>query len=464
MRVTRVVVVGGGASGVLLAVHLLHGETGTLEVVLVERRAELGAGVAYATNHPDHLLNVRAANMSAFPDDPGHFARWLADRPTPDAACGADGFAPRRLYRDYLADLIDPLLRSGRLRRVEAEALRIETVPDGVAITCSDASVVGGDAAVVATGNEGPSLPPEPWRHEGWGDPGPCRIPSQAAVVVIGTGLTMVDRVLWLLHDGHRGPITAVSRHGLLPQAHGPGTPLPVATEDVPFGARLTRFMAWIRARAAAAEHEGRGWRNAFDGLRPHTQALWAHLPDIERRRFLRHARPLWDLHRHRIAPQASRRLAEAQARGQFRVLAGRVEGFDPHPDGSVDVKVQLRGGTGKETLAAAAVFECRGRAADVTRSENPLLRDLLGRGTAHPDALGLGLAVSEHCALIDDRGRASERIYAMGPVTSGTFWEIVAIPDIRKQAQSLATTLRQHAGLMATAAQGDTIPPPTSC
>ena len=106
--------------------------------------------------------------------------------------------------------------------------------------------------------------------------------------------------------------------------------------------------MAWIRARAAAAEHEGRGWRNAFDGLRPHTQALWAHLPDIERRRFLRHARPLWDLHRHRIAPQASRRLAEAQARGQFRVLAGRVEGFDPHPDGSVDVKVQLRGRHGQ--------------------------------------------------------------------------------------------------------------------
>ncbi len=460
---TRIVVVGGGASGVLLAVHLLRGETGPLEVVLVERRAELGAGIAYATNHPDHLLNVRAANMSAFPDDPGHFVRWLADRPTADAACGADGFAPRRLYRDYLADLIDPLLRSGRLRRVEAEATGVKTVPDGVEIACSDGSVVGGDAVVVATGNEGPSLPPEPWRHEGWGDPGPCRVPNDAAVVVVGTGLTMVDRVLWLLHDGHRGPITAISRHGLLPQAHGPGTPLPLSAEDVPFGAKLTQFMAWIRARAAAAEQEGLGWRNAFDGLRPHTQALWAYLPESERRQFLRHAKPLWDLHRHRIAPQASLRLAEARARGQFRVLAGRVQTFTPRPDGSVAVDVTLRGGTGTETLAAAAVFECRGRAADVTRSENPLLRDLLVRGTARPDTLGLGLAVSVDCALLDDRGRASERIYAMGPVTSGTFWEIVAIPDIRKQAQSLATTLRDHAALLTTAAQSDTPSPPAS-
>ena len=303
--------------------------------------------------------------------------------------------------------------------------------------------MVRGDIAVVATGNEGPSLPPEPWRHEGWGDPGPCRIPSRAAVVVVGTGLTMVDRVLWLLHGGHRGPITAVSRHGLLPQAHGPGAPVPLSAQDVPFGAKLAQIMAWIRARAAAAEQDGQGWRNAFDGLRPHTQALWAHLPEPERRRFLRHARPVWDVHRHRIAPQASRWLAEAQARGQFRVVAGRVEAFEPRPDGRVAVNVALRGGAGRETLAAAAFFECRGRAADVTRSENPLLLDLLDRGTARPDALGLGLAVSDDCALLDHQGRASERIYAMGPVTSGTFWEIVAIPDIRKQAQGLSETLR---------------------
>ena len=315
---TCIVVIGGGASGVLLAVHLLRGETESLDVVLIERRAELGAGIAYATNHPDHLLNVRAANMSAFPDDPGHFARWLADRSTPDATCGGDGFAPRRLYRDYLADLIEPLLRSGRLRCVQAEALGLEVVPEGVEIACSDTMVVHGDIAVVATGNEGPSLPPEPWRHEGWGDPGPCRIPSQASVVVVGTGLTMVDRVLWLLHGAHRGPITAVSRHGLLPQAHGPGAPLPLSAQDVPFGATLTQFMAWIRARSAAAEQAGQGWRNAFDGLRPHTQALWAHLSEAERRRFLRHSKPFWDVHRHRIAPQASQWLAEARARGQF--------------------------------------------------------------------------------------------------------------------------------------------------
>ena len=78
----RIIVVGGGASGVLLAVHLLRHRPEGLIVTLVERRPELGAGIAYATRHPDHLLNVRASNMSAFPDDPGHFSRWLAARAT----------------------------------------------------------------------------------------------------------------------------------------------------------------------------------------------------------------------------------------------------------------------------------------------------------------------------------------------------------------------------------------------
>ena len=92
--------------------------------------------------------------------------------------------------------------------------------------------------------------------------------------------------------------------------------------------------------------------------------------------------------------------------------------------------------------LDAAAVYECRGRAADVSHSENPLLLDLLRTGAVQPDVLGLGLSVTADCALLDAEGHASERLYAIGPITSGTFWEIVAIPDIRQQASRLATKL----------------------
>ncbi len=441
----RIIVVGGGASGVLLAVHLLRHRPEGLIVTLVERRPELGAGIAYATRHPDHLLNVRASNMSAFPDDPGHFSRWLAARATD---CGPDGFAPRRLYGDYLADLTDPLFLEGQLRRVRGEAVALREDAARLEVLCRDGgsgpeTSIRGDAAVVATGNEGPSLPPEPWRHAGWGgEQERPPIPHDAPVVVIGTGLTMVDRVLWLLHDGHTGPITAVSRHGLVPQAHRLAPPTALfETEDVPSGEPIVPLTRWLRGKADAAERAGAGWRTAVDGLRPHTQALWGRLPDAERRRFLRHARPFWDVHRHRIAPHAAVQLGEAERQGQLRVLAGRVTGFTPHP-GGVAVSVSPRGTGREEVLDAAAVFECRGRSADVSLSENPFLQSLLNGGQARPDALGLGLDVTDSCALIDDEGRASDRIYATGPITAGTFWEIVAIPDIRAQAARLAGAL----------------------
>ncbi|MGI3898921.1 MAG: FAD/NAD(P)-binding protein [Janthinobacterium lividum] len=446
----KIIIVGGGASGVLLATHLIRHRPEGLIVVLIEKRPDLGAGVAYATRHPDHLLNVRSANMSAFPDDPGHFTRWLLARASD---CGPDGFAPRRLYWDYLTDLTDPLFLCGQLRRVRGEAVALREDASGVEVLCRNdedgpQAPVRGDVVVVATGNEGPSLPPEPWRHAGWGGErdGPP-IAADAPVVVVGTGLTMVDRVLWLLHDRHTGPITAVSRHGLMPQVHRPGPPASsFAGREVPFGRPVAPLTRWLRREAEAAERAGAGWRTAVDGLRPHTQALWGGLPHAERRRFLRHVRPFWDVHRHRIAPEAAEQLGAAMRSGQLRILAGRVAGFAPHP-GGVTVTVTRRG-TGREVvLDAAAVFECRGRAGDVTLSENPFLLSLLRDGQAKPDALGLGLEVTEGCALIDAEGRVSDRLYATGPITAGTFWEIVAVPDIRAQAASLASALTPALG-----------------
>ncbi len=442
---SRIAILGGGASGVLLALHLLRGGRDEPEVVIVERGAELGAGAAYATRHPDHLLNVRAANMSAIAGDPDHFLAWLGARD--ELSQGPESFAPRRLYAAYLADLVAPLLAAHRLRQVRAEAVGLGVDRDGVTVECSDGAGLGlpplrADHAVVATGNEGPSLPPEPWRHTGWGDAGPCRVAPDAPVVVVGTGLTMVDRVVWLIHDGHHGAITAVSRHGLIPLPHRVGLrPASLAAEEVPFGAPLPALAAWLRDRAQAAERDGGDWRSAVDALRPHTQALWRSLPQSERRRFLRHLWPFWNVHRHRIAPPAAEKLDEAGRRGQLRVLAGRVTGFAPG-SGGVTVSVEHRRGGATEQLDAAAVFECRGRSQDLRRTDNPLLRALLDSGLGRPDPLGLGLDVGEDCALIDTSGRASDQLFALGPATAGTFWEITAVPDIRAQAARLADAM----------------------
>lgn len=230
-------IVGGGASGVLLAAHLLRDPDAPIEVTIVEQREDLGAGVAYSTKHPQHLLNVRASNMSAFADDEGHFVRWLqaqarkggasrgflrrlqaaAPEPEPDDPLY---FAPRHLYRGYLASLLAPHFERGRLQRVRAEAVGLTQDETGVRVRFRDGTSITADVAVIATGNEGPSLPSAPGRHDGWSSSPLPDIAPNAPVLMVGTGLTMVDWVVSLLEDGHRGHITAISRRGLAPHAH----------------------------------------------------------------------------------------------------------------------------------------------------------------------------------------------------------------------------------------------------
>lgn len=444
---TRVIIVGGGASGVLLALHLLRGGQFRMLVKLVEQRAELGAGVAYSTTDPDHLLNVRASNMSAFPDDPEHFFRWLRTREPWDGRGVPDAlsFAPRRLYRDYLASLLEPHFIEGRLRLVRGEAVAMSEGESGVVVHLSDGSMRTADKVVLATGNEGPRLPPAPWRHDGWRSSPVPDLPPDAPVVIVGTGLTMVDWVISLLHRGHRGPITALSQHGLLPHEHRSVVPARLDPADIPFGTPLSRMTMWLRRQIRSVTSAEGDWRSVIDALRPHTQRLWQELSLDDRRRFLRHARVWWDQHRHRIAPEAAEGLKAARASGQLRVVAARLVGFEDRSRG-VEVIVEHRGTRRRESLHAEAVFECRGRASDVTRTENPMLASLLASGWARPDPLRVGLDVTLDCALVARSGAVSEDVYAVGPVTSGVFWEITAVPDIRVQAARLARKLNEAA------------------
>jgi uncharacterized NAD(P)/FAD-binding protein YdhS len=95
-----IAIVGGGASGALMTAHLLKCAGDTIHLTLIEPRAKIGRGLAYATENDSHRLNVRASNMSAFPDDPDHFWRWLRA----NGHRGEDRFCsvPRLVYGRYL--------------------------------------------------------------------------------------------------------------------------------------------------------------------------------------------------------------------------------------------------------------------------------------------------------------------------------------------------------------------------
>ncbi len=432
MTAGRVAVIGGGASGALMALHLL--KAGAAPVTLIERARAPGRGVAYSTDRPEHLLNVPARRMSAFADDPDHFTRWFEAR----GGGSAEDFAPRALYGDYLAGLLAAAGAGGGVEAVRGEAVAIE--PGRVRLAGGGA--VEADRIVLAPGNFRPATPRgiEPaalgaaWVDDPWAGGLADGLADKDVVLLLGTGLTAVDAALTLGATGFRGRIVALSRRGLAPRAHGLREPMVAPRDDLP--ADCVAMLRRVRARSGEV-----GWRSAVHELRAVTQDVWAGASLAERRRFLRHLRPWWDVHRHKVAPAVGARIEAMQAEARLAVAAGRLLSAEP-ADGGAIVRFRARGSDAVETLRPARIVNCTGPETDIARAGEPLLAALLAGGRIRPDPLGIGIDVDPDCRAIGADGAAGESLSVIGPLTRGAFWESVAVPDIRVQAERVAARL----------------------
>jgi uncharacterized NAD(P)/FAD-binding protein YdhS len=419
----KVAIVGGGASGALAALHLVRAGVGPVR--LIERASAPGRGVAYSTDRPEHLLNVPARRMSAFADDPDHFVHWF------EALGGdAESFAPRMVYGDYLAGL---LAEEPGVELVRGEAVDA----DEGGVTLADGRRIEADTVVLAPGNLAPATPidtaglGERWVADPWAGDFTSGLGDGDEVLLIGTGLTAIDAVLTLEALGFRGRILALSRRGLAPRAHGEREPMIAPQEDLP--ATCAGLLRRVRRRSREI-----GWRSAVHELRTVTQAIWRSASDTERRRFLRHLRPWWDVHRHKIAPRVDERIAAVEAEGRLEFAAGRITAID----GGI-VRWRPRGTDEVREFRAARVLNCTGPECNLARAGEPLLDALLAKGAIRADRLRIGLDVDSECRVIGADGEASDRLYAIGPVTRSAFWESVAVPDIRVQAALLAERIR---------------------
>jgi uncharacterized NAD(P)/FAD-binding protein YdhS len=434
----HIVIVGGGASGVLLACHLLRNISENIRVTLIEKNPAIGRGIAYGTADPAHLLNVRAANMSAFADNPDHFWQWLQANGLAAADSDKFCFVSRQIYGRYIESLLQGL--SGRqnrqLRILKGECVAIAPAPSGTTARLRDGSSISAQIVVLATGNEtcqthlSNNLYANPWEA-------PARMSQDGHVLILGTGLTMIDYVQSLLHGGHKGAITAISRRGLLPKLHHPVVPFPVDRIDIPFGCEIAELISWFRKLTQVAEQQGGDWRSVVDGIRPFTQELWQSLTIPARRRFLRHARTWWDVHRHRMAPEVGELIASAMSSGQLKITAGKIQSVERNEYGAL-VTFRPRGCSTIETIKVDRVVECTGINSIPHSTTNPVLRSLFDNGLARIDAMGIGLDTTNNCALINASGEPSPEIFAIGPLTRAAFWEIVAVPDIRTQCHKL--------------------------
>ena len=436
-----VAIIGGGFSGTMAAAQLARRGIRSL---LIDGSGRMGRGIAYSTAEPAHVLNVRAEVMSAWPEDLGDFARLV------EAEGGsAKDFSERRRFGRYLDDILREATENGLVTPVESMAVSANLGKNGWSVVLDDSRILHSRALVLAIGNQEPApmdvaagISPHRFINNPWGADARAAderlAHSERPVLLLGTGLTAVDHILALDANGHRGRIVALSRRGQLPRGHLPYEPVPVEREEIPFGNVLSLWR-WLRRRAAHGS-----WRAAVDAMRPHSSAIWQAFSEQEQKRFMRHARPWWNVHRHRIATEVAERIRELVAVGRLEVQAGRVRSMRETP-GGVEVTVARRG-AGKggaeklETRIFDTVVNCTGPLGAMGRTRNPVLRQMIDAGLIAVDDLGIGLKV-------DERDRAGTAVWALGPLTKGKYWEIIAVPDIRGQAAEVAADIAAELG-----------------
>jgi len=444
----RIAIVGGGFSGSMLAVHLLQAAQGRVCVTLIERSPIPGRGVAYGTQFDGHLLNVRARDMSAYPDAPDHFVKW-AQRNYSSSVKPCD-FLPRLIYGQYIASQVREAARSHAdlLQCIQDEAVSLLPAGATTQIGLSSGQTVVADKVVLALGNFPPrdlALPgrtPEdsrfvanPWSMNSLLDP--SRLNS---ILLVGSGLTSVDVAIELRARGFEGTIHMLSRRGLLPQSHKIVVPFPIAwNERCPATAR--QLLRFIRKQIKTAEEQGSDWRAVIDSLRPFSQTIWRSLPVPEQRRFLRHLRTYWDVHRHRVAGRIADHIARQLRSGQMRAYAGRITECRQDNSG-VHVAYRDRESGLINQLCVDYVINCTGPESDFRKVGSRLLSDLFEKRLARPDELALGLDAAEDGAVLDGRGIASNSLYAVGPLRKGHLWETTAVPELRVQVSDMAKLL----------------------
>ncbi|VVP65324.1 FAD/NAD(P)-binding protein [Pseudomonas fluorescens] len=456
-----ILIIGGGLSGTMLAVQLLR-RPGQRRILVIEPRTELGRGEAYSAVELGHTLNGNAARMSVDPDNPDDLTQWLAEHIAtggwPESAEQqvpvSELFPPRGLFGVYVQQRLaeareDGAQRGSTVEHIRAEAVDLQIDTDSVQLTLDNGQQLHGAYAVLATGMFPAARTPQTQSSglnaaalDPWNVAAMRQLDAQSSVLIIGSGLTMVDAVVSLEQAGHRGPIEVFSRHGLLPHVRRqpPGW-VDFLAED--HGIRSPRqLLRELRRHCRDAIAQGIDWQAPLDTVRAHIGRLWSQATDVQRRQFVRHVRPWWESHHHRSPPLSAQLVERLHSEGRLRIHAASFKGLEPCAKGGVSIRIRPRGEAQTCVVHGAALINSSGIEYDWRRVARPLPQQLLARGLVQPGPLALGIAAATDGAVVGEHGQAANRLFAMGPPLRGMWWESTAVTDVALQAKALAARL----------------------
>lgn len=485
-----VAVIGGGFSGLMTLVHLVR-HAPRARVVLLERRPARTPGVAYGACDPVHLLNVPAGRMGCTTENPGEFLAWLEAHAPGQFTAGS--FAPRRLYGRYLMEQVHRRLQEAwdRVTLVRDAVVHLDRTVDGFELLTASGRICAAGCVVLA-----PGIPPAraPWAEtltaqvprqllvaDPWEAHALQGVAADAPVAVVGSGLTAIDVVLGLRARGHHGLVTMISRNGRLPLPHGTSGDAPHEFTAAQLAGGPVRVLDAVRRAVRERAARGQGWQPVLDALRPYTTEIWRTWSTRQRASFLRHARPMWEIHRHRAPRPVLDDLVQQMGAGTLHLVQGVLTRITA--DGGTDrVRVEYAPGprTGASSSVAVSVsrvYNCIGPATSIRHTADPLLRSLMSAGLATPDPAGLGLLTEPDGRLHapDPRGRGAlweptmgaggvpgdaagnisevgPLLFLVGALRRADAWESTAVPELRVQCEQVAQMVARqlavaHAG-----------------
>ncbi len=446
-RIPHIAVIGAGASGTLTAIHLLQKLKQPAVVYLVEKaETKLYRGAAYSSTLFYEPLNVPLAKMSAYALTPDSFFDWVKQHRNADAL--KTDFVSRRWYGDYLtAQLYEAQANV-------AEGVKFETVIGEVTdiskqkernyeLLLENGETLQADFLVFATGNELPGeiiskeekeLLGKNYVANSWTVNPFEHLAPNDSVLIIGTGLSMIDLAVSLKKQNHQGKIYALSRNGLLPKPHG-NAPVYQLSKDV-LSEDIEQLYQNILSEIELAKQSNIGWISVLDALRPQSVNIWKTLSKESKKLFLQKYRNRWDIHRHRIPASSAVEIEAMIKQGQFEVLTGSVSKVERTGEA---FSVQYNTAS---VVLVNYVINCTGPSGDYTKTGNTLLKNLIAKGMMKQDELLIGIETGEAGEILKQGNTPLQNAFAVGPLRKANEWESIAIAEIRVHAEQTAQAI----------------------
>lgn len=457
MSKPTIVIIGGGFCGAALTIQLIRQATGPIKIFLINKDNPVSKGIAYSTYNPKHVLNVPAAKMSLFPDDPDNFINWIKSKPEYSGLVNDDlndAFLPRVIFGNYAGETFAEALKnkpeSADVTIIEDEAVDVEQRGDGVNVILKNGESIAGHKAVLAIGNLTPGNPrilneqfylskkyfSNPWKED-------CvkGINAEDDILIIGTGLTMVDNVISLLDKNFSGKIFAVSTKGFFPLSHKKRKPYTDILQELhpPYG--LRSLYGIFRKHIKTVLAQGIAGEAVVDAVRPKTQEIWLSLSLDDKIKFMSHVRHLWGVARHRLPREVHERMMALISEGRIKIIPGRL--IDIIDAGEyAEVTLKERKSQSIRKLNVSRVINCTGPKTDLNMIEMPLIKNLLSKGMITSDEMKLGLNALPDGTIIQSDNSVSASLHAIGSPLKGILWESTAVPELRVQARNLAGEL----------------------